>query len=209
MTPLLLAGEQPAPDQWALRIPLTLAVLGTAALLCWLMWRSYRRRMTRQESALGAALPAVPADLGPERVAPADAYYVGSTAAGAWLERVAALGLTERGEARLALHDAGLLVTRSSVDRGAERLFVPVTALRGARSDRALAGKVVAEGGMLVVTWTLGAAELDTGLVVHDRAAQAAYVRALNDAAGAAAAATPGRPTPAARPSDDPGEEPA
>jgi len=183
---VILAGQAPAPDQWALRIPLTLAVLGTAALLCWLMWRSYRRRMTRQERSL-VALPPVPGDLGPEVLAPAEAYYVGTTAAGAWLERVAALGLTERGEARVELYDAGLLVTRSSVDRAPEQLFVPAAALRGARSDRALAGKVVAEGGMLVVSWALAGTELDTGLVVHDRPAQAAYVRAINDAVGTAA----------------------
>ena len=183
---MILAGQAPAPDQWALRIPLTLAVLGTAALLCWLMWRSYRRRMTRQERSL-VTLPPVPGDLGPEVLAPTRAYYVGTTAAGAWLERVAALGLTERGEATVALYDAGLLVTRSSVDRADERLFVPAAALRGARSDRALAGKVVAEGGMLVVHWTLAGTELDSGLVVHDRAAQASYIRAVNDAVGAAA----------------------
>jgi hypothetical protein len=146
--------------------------------------------MTRQETRL-PALPPVPADLGPAVLAPADAYYVGTSAAGAWLERVAALGLTERGEARIELFDAGLLVTRPHVDRADERLFVPVSALRGARSDRAMAGKVVAEGGMLVVTWVLGATELDTGLTVHDRSTQAAYVRALNDAVGVAAAGRP------------------
>jgi hypothetical protein len=201
----VLAGQAPAPDQWALRIPLTLAVLGTAALLCWLMWRSYSRRMTRQETRIGAALPAVPADLGDPVLAPADVYYVGSTAAGAWLERVAALGLTERSEARVELFDAGLLVTRTSVDRGADQLFVPGAALRGARSDRALAGKVVAEGGMLVVTWVLGATELDTGLVVHDRTAQAAYVRALNDAVGAVAARrTPETPASPSTPREEP-----
>jgi hypothetical protein len=197
-----LAGQAPAPDQWALRIPLTLAVLGSAAFLCWLMWRSYSRRMARQETRIGTTLPAVPGDLGDPLLAPLDAYYVGSTAAGAWLERVAALGLTERGDARLGLFDAGLLITRRSTDRAPERLFVPVAALRGARSDRALAGKVVAEGGMLVVTWALGATELDTGLVVHDRAAQAAYVRAVNDAVGVAADARPGAP-------GTPREEPA
>ena len=74
-----------------------------------------------------------------------------------------------------------------------------------------MAGKVVAEGGMLVVTWVLAGTELDSGLVMHDRGAQAAYIRAINDAVGSAASARPGSPVTDARRGapGTTGEEPA
>ena len=185
----VLAGQEPEPFQPLVRIPLTVAVLGTAALLCWLMWRSWQRRIAAQDRTL-AVLPAAPA-LSEPLVEPADAAFIGTTAAGAWLERVAGQGLTERGDVRLHLHPEGLRAERLD---DATPLFVPAEALRGARADRALSGRVVGPDQMLVVTWVHSGQELDSGFVLRDRAAQPAYVRTLNRLAGAAAAEAPGRP---------------
>ncbi|GAA2911740.1 hypothetical protein GCM10020221_04330 [Streptomyces thioluteus] len=60
-----------------------------------------------------------------------------------------ARGLGTRSRVELTLTEQGLAVVRP----GAQDFFVPAAALRGARLDKGIAGKVLAEGGLLVVTW--------------------------------------------------------
>ena len=78
--------------------------------------------------------------------------YHGSTTAGQWLDRIVAHGLGTRSRVELTLTDAGLDVVRP----GATDFFVPADALREARLDKGIAGKVLTEGGLLVVTWEHG-----------------------------------------------------
>ena len=59
-------------------------------------------------------------------------------------------------------------------------MFLPVRNLVGARLATGLAGKVVGAGGLLVVSWRLGEAELDTGFHPDDKAAYPDWVRAIN-----------------------------
>jgi hypothetical protein len=85
--------------------------------------------------------------------------YHGSTTAGQWLDRIVAHGLGVRSRAELTLTDAGLDVVRP----GAQDFFVPAAQLRGARLDKGIAGKVLTEGGLLVVTWEHGGRLIDSG----------------------------------------------
>jgi hypothetical protein len=57
--------------------------------------------------------------------------------------------------------------------------FVPVTALRGARTDNRIAGKVVPEGGLLVVTWEHGGKQLDSGFRADHPAEHENWVTAI------------------------------
>jgi hypothetical protein len=140
------------------RTAAVLVLLAVLLLLYALMWRGWRRRGRKHD--LPALQPV------PERRQPrlaADARYYGSTVAGDWLDRVVARGLGTRSTARLELSAAGLDVVR---DAGAFR--IPAAALRGARHDQGIAGKVVPPHGLMVVTWAHGGLLLDSGFRLVD-----------------------------------------
>jgi hypothetical protein len=140
------------PD-WVAPVAILVLVLGLAYLGMWLGWR---RRARRHDLPALVPAPAV-ADLPPAKLQ-AGARYFGTTVSGDWLDRVAAHGLGARSAARLSLSTEGLDVVRLA---GSFR--VPAAALRGARHDQGIAGKVVPPHGVLVVTWQHGDLLLDTG----------------------------------------------
>lgn len=108
--------------------------------------------------------------------------YHGTTSAGDWLDRIIAHGLGPRTLVTLTGTPDGIVVRRD----GAPSFAIPAAALRGARLDRAIAGRVFPEGGLLVITWEHGGALLDSGFRA-DRPSQhprwVAAVRRLIDQA--------------------------
>jgi hypothetical protein len=157
------AGENlnpliPALPEWLLPVTLLFVALALAYLGMWLGWR---RRAKRHD--LPALLQAPPvAELPPAKLQ-AGARYFGTTTSGNWLDRVVAHGLGARSSARLSLSAEGLDVIRLA---GSFR--IPASALRGARHDQGIAGKVVPPHGLLVVTWQHGDHLLDTGFRLTD-----------------------------------------
>lgn len=131
----------------------TVAVIGVLFLMLGTGWRSRLRRQSDVEQ-----LPAVPTDLSQPLVT-ADGQYVATTTAGDWLDRIAVHGLGIRTNAELTIHPEGVLFERS----GAAPVFIPAARLTGVRQDSGMAGKFVEKDGLLVVSWTLGSRELDTG----------------------------------------------
>lgn len=130
-----------------------LAIIAVVFVLLGIGWRNRLRRQSDVEQ-----LPAVPAELS-QPLAAADGQYVATTTAGDWLDRIAVRGLGIRTNAELTVHPEGALFERS----GAGPLFIPVDRLTGVRQDSGMAGKFVEKDGLLVVSWTLGSRELDTG----------------------------------------------
>lgn len=131
----------------------TVAVIGVLFLMLGTGWRNRLRRQSDVEQ-----LPAVPTDLSQPLVT-ADGQYVATTTAGDWLDRIAVHGLGIRTNAELTIHPEGVLFERS----GAAPVFIPAARLTGVRQDSGMAGKFVEKDGLLVVSWTLGSRELDTG----------------------------------------------
>jgi hypothetical protein len=117
--------------------------------------------------------------------------YHGSTSAGQWLDRIIAHGLGTRSRAELTWTRAGLAVLRP----GARDFFVPAAQLRGARLDKAIAGKVLTEGGLLVVTWEHGGRLLDSGFRADRAASHGEWVHALQAAVTAGHEAAPASET--------------
>jgi hypothetical protein len=142
---------------WADRIGWIIGLLLFVAFVYWLMRQGWQWRRTLQGDV--PPLPQAPQETG-EPLLETRGRYFGSTTAGQWLDRIVAHGLGTRSPVHLLLTDQGLDVRRT----GAPGFFVPVAALRGARLDKAIAGKVLPEGGLLVVTWEHGDRLLDTGL---------------------------------------------
>ena len=134
----------------------TLVLFGLLGLAYLLMWRGWKKRGTKHDLPPLVDIPKVK-DL-PAAKLDSAARYFGTTLAGDWLDRVVARGLGARSSCRIRLSPEGLDVVRVA---GSFR--IPVAALRGARHDQGIAGKVVPPHGVLVVTWVHGDYTLDTG----------------------------------------------
>ncbi|MFD4790105.1 hypothetical protein ACFWN1_24230 [Streptomyces sp. NPDC058459] len=162
-----------AVTDWAARLGWLVGLALFVALVYWLMREGWKWRGTLQSDL--PELPEVPDDPGPEKLTMNGRYH-GSTTAGQWLDRIVAHGLGSRSRAELTLTDAGLVVERP----GATDFLIPADALRGARLDKGIAGKVLTEGGLLVVTWAHGGKLIDSGFRSDRAAEHTTWVETLN-----------------------------
>jgi hypothetical protein len=161
-----LAADKKSAEvtDWAARVGWLVGLVLFVALVYWLMREGWKWRGTLQGDL--PELPSAPEDTGPARLSMSGRYH-GSTTAGQWLDRIVAHGLGTRSRVELTLAGAGLDVVRP----GAADFFVPAAQLREARLDKGIAGKVLTEGGLLVVTWAHGDRLIDSGFR-SDRAAE-------------------------------------
>ena len=180
MTPVTLlaaglAAEKKSAEvtDWAARIGWLVGLALFVALVYWLMREGWKWRGTLQGDL--PELPTAPDDRGPVRLSMSGRYH-GSTTAGQWLDRIVAHGLGARSRVELTLTDAGLDVVRP----GASDFFVPAGALREALLGKGIAGKVLTEGGLLVVTWAHGDRLIDSGFRSDHAAEHTAWVDAIN-----------------------------
>jgi hypothetical protein len=169
------AAEQKSAEvtDWAARIGWLVGLALFVALVYWLMREGWKWRGTLQGDL--PELHEAPAEPGPVRLTLSGRYH-GSTTAGQWLDRIVARGLGTRSRVELTLTDAGLDVVRP----GAADFFVPAAQLREARLDKGIAGKVLTEGGLLVVTWEHGDRLLDSGFRSNHAAEHNEWVDTLN-----------------------------
>jgi hypothetical protein len=138
------------------------------------MRRGWRNRMQRQ--AFLPELPQAPEGLGMESLR-SSGLYVGTAFASSWQDRVVHSGLGERAEATAVLHPEGLVIERA----GASPVYLPAQSWRDARLAPGLAGKVMGEGGLLVIRWELGATLLDTAFRADDKTSYPTWVAAINE----------------------------
>ncbi|MFI0513620.1 hypothetical protein RKD19_006775 [Streptomyces canus] len=170
-----LAAEKKSAEvtDWAARIGWLVGLALFVALVYWLMREGWKWRGTLQGDL--PELPTAPDDPGPARLSMSGRYH-GSTTAGQWLDRIVAHGLGTRSRVELTLTDAGLDVVRP----GATDFFVPREALREAVLGKGIAGKVLTEGGLLVVTWAHGERLIDSGFRSDHAAEHTEWVDAIN-----------------------------
>ncbi|WP_210947528.1 hypothetical protein [Streptomyces sp. MK37H] len=190
-----LAAEQKSQDvtDWAARIGWVVGLLLVIALVYWLMREGWKWRGTLQGDL--PELPQAPAEPGEPRLSMSGRYH-GSTTAGQWLDRIVAHGLGNRSRAELTLTDQGVSVVRP----GAQDFFIPTAELRGARLDKGIAGKVLAEGGLLVITWSHGDRLIDSGFRSDHAAEHSAWVEVVGRlTSGAVPAKTQSEDTEGAR----------
>ncbi|WP_329351629.1 hypothetical protein OG226_39515 [Streptomyces sp. NBC_01261] len=178
MTPLelthLAAGEKSAPvTDWAARIGWLVGLALFIALVYWLMREGWKWRGTLQGDV--PELPTAPDEPGEAKLTMSGRYH-GSTTAGQWLDRIVAHGLGTRSRVELTLTEAGLDVVRP----GATDFFIPAGALREALLGKGIAGKVLSEGGLLVVTWAHGDRLIDSGFRSDHAAEHTEWVDTLN-----------------------------
>ncbi len=150
----------------AVRILLTVGTLVFAGTFYALMLKGWRSRQRRQgDLPAPPTAPQVPARL----VVPAvPGLFVGTTGAQDWLDRIAVHHLSDRATAELAVATDGVHLSRE----GLPELWLALDAVEAASIEQSLAGKVVS-GGMLVLTWRLGARTLTSAFRATDHAQHA------------------------------------
>jgi hypothetical protein len=131
---------------------IVIAVLFLLLALMGLGWRT-RKRAQRD---LPAPRPA-PEDVGPA-LGTFDGRYVATCRSGDPLDRIAVHGLGFRSSASVTVADDGLLVQRP----GADDLWIPGPDVRAARRATWTIDRVVEEGGLDLVEWTLGDSPVDS-----------------------------------------------
>jgi hypothetical protein len=166
-----------------MRTVLTLAIVVFFVLCVLAMWWGYRNRARRQDAVL-PEFPQPPKDLSADLLEPATGVYISTTTAKSWQDRVAIGDIGFRAAATLRLTGDGLLFDRE----GADRVWIPAGSVVSARTDRAIAGKVMSRDGLLVVRWRLGEHELDTGFRGDDKDVYADWLEALQGLAKGGAA---------------------
>ncbi|WP_406150710.1 hypothetical protein [Streptomyces sp. NBC_01012] len=172
----LAADEKSAEvTDWSARISWVIGLLVLIAFVYWLMRQGWKWRGSLQSDLPElATTPEGFAD--GEKLLTLTGRYHASTTAGQWLDRIVAHGLGTRSRVELTLTAQGLDVVRP----GAADFFVPAAELREARTDKALAGKVLPEGGLLVITWAHGGKLIDSGFRSDHSAEHQAWVDAVN-----------------------------
>ncbi|MCW2539021.1 MAG: hypothetical protein JWN95_746 [Frankiales bacterium] len=158
-----------------IRLGLVLLFLVLFVLVLGAMRLGWRRRAATQSGL--PPLAELPGSIGDPLVPDLAGLYVGTTFATQWQNRVVVHGLGLRSEAVFRLFGDGVLIDRT----GSEPIYIPNDELIDARLEPALAGKVVGPGGLLVLRWQHGAAELDTGVRADDRSGYAAWIASINN----------------------------
>ena len=146
------------------RVLLTLATLAFCAGIYALMYWGWRNRRRRQSDL--PPPPSPPEVPGRVLVGAVPGLYVGTTSADDWLDRIAVHRLGHRASGWLAVHDDGVHIERE----GLAELYLPFELLDDVEVGDALAGKVVARGGMLLLSWRLGSRQVLTGFRADDHA---------------------------------------
>jgi hypothetical protein len=136
------------------------------AVLMQAMMRGWRRRAERQAELIGT-LPPLPDTVGAATIPATKGLYVGTTLVPHWNDRVAVGDLGYRAKAVLTRYPEGIMLQRS----GAGPIWIPDDAITAIRTERGIAGKVVAEEGVLAIRWRLpSGTEIDTGFRADNRA---------------------------------------
>jgi hypothetical protein len=156
------------------RTLLTLGFLLAVVLLWLLMLKGWRSRVRRQGDL---PPPPSPPEVRGEVVVPATrGLFVGTTFADDWLDRVAVHDLAHRAAGWIRLDTAGVTVERE----GLPDLFLPYADVERAGLGDALAGKVIGQGGMVLLDWRLGSRVLTSGFRADDHGAHRRIVDAVN-----------------------------
>ena len=138
------------------RTLLTLSVIATILFVFALMRRGWIRASAAEASiAQPAAQSSAPVVAGPW-----SGKYLGMTYAGQWLQRIHVHGLGVQSQAIVTIRTDAINVERE----GAPSFAVPLSLVRGVRADSGIAGRAYETGGIIVISYLLGAIDVEFGI---------------------------------------------
>jgi hypothetical protein len=154
------------------------ALVVVIAVVIQLMMRSWERRARRQEELIGT-LPDVPDEVGAAMIT-TRGLYCGCTLSPAWNDRITAGDLGYRSKAVLTRYPEGILLERIR----AKPIWIPQDSIIAVRTERGIAGKVVARIGILAIRWRLpSGVEIDTGFRANHRQEYADWLESQQEGA--------------------------
>jgi hypothetical protein len=128
------------------------------------MRRGWQHRAQRQAELIGG-MPAVPDEVG-AATSTIRGLYVGCTLSPAWNDRIMTGDLGYRSRAVLTRYPEGILLERIH----ANPIWIPQESITAVRTERGMAGKVVARNAILAIRWRLpSGVEIDTGFRANNR----------------------------------------
>ncbi|GAA1842494.1 hypothetical protein [Agromyces salentinus] len=169
-------------DKW---IGAVVAIV-VVAVVVWLGYRAWRRRVVRDETL--SAYP-LPASIGPVRYE-TEVLYVATTPVGSPLERLAVEGLAFRGSGRVEVLAEGLVLRIA----GERPSFVPADRLVAAGEATYAIDRGVEPGGLVAISWIVNLDEpapdrvapyVDSYLRARHPGDSARIIDAVNDIAAA------------------------
>jgi hypothetical protein len=128
-------------DKWV-GILVAVVIVGLAG---WLMWRSWRRRTTRDETMSAYPLPATHG----EPLLETEVLYVATTPVGEPLERLAVQGLAFRGTAHLEVLPEGVVLRIA----GEPANFLPADRISAAGEASYAIDRAVEPEGLVAISW--------------------------------------------------------
>lgn len=147
--------EQAQVTQWPQRVLLIGIMVVLIGLTFAAMRRGWRRRQARQSHI--PAPPAVPPATWQPVASKVDGLFLGTSLMGDWLDRVAVHGLGVRSRGSISWGSGGVLIERE----GAPNIFI--SELLAVRVDSGIAGTVRAKGSVVVISYRLGDAVVESG----------------------------------------------
>jgi hypothetical protein len=135
---------------------IVIAVIVLALIGMFFGWRARKNR----QKALPLPLP-VPLSLGAELLS-TEALYVATTIANEPLNRVTVKGLGFRARATVTVTASGVILSLN----GERETFIPLADLRAVERATWTIDRVVEAGGLVLLAWTLGEADVDSYLRV-------------------------------------------
>jgi hypothetical protein len=135
------------------------------AILGWTLRRRSQRNIPATEP--------MPADVGTLR-GEFEGYYVSTTLDGQPLNRVAVRGLAFRARATIAVAETGVILALPG-----NNVFIPRSSIREVTRANYTIDKVVENGGLVLLAWTLGDTKLDSYLRVEETAELVSAIETL------------------------------
>ena len=161
--------EQAQVTDWPQRIMWVVIMIALIAGVLALLWLGWSRRARRH-----GGLPKL-LRLGTVGDLAVAGRYLGSVVAGDWLDRITAQHLGSPSAATFSVASDGIFIERPS----GLSFAIPVSAIRGVRTDRGIAGAVYGDDGVLIITWRWGDVDIDSGFRAADVLEHASLIQAI------------------------------
>ncbi|QHN28643.1 hypothetical protein GII33_11895 [Gordonia pseudamarae] len=150
----------------------TLAVLAGLGRVVYMVATGAAIKAREQVEAVGE-IPVLPDNPGEPVRGPDSGLYLGTTFAPSWQNKITVGGLSDRSAANITEFTDGIEIAR----QGADDIWIPRGCVTVVRTESGFGGKVMGDGGVLVVRWVLpGGTEVDSGIRADDKAVYSGWV---------------------------------